>query len=325
MTSENVHLSSQELLLCADGELSRRRAAEVRGHLASCWDCRGRMAEIEGTIVAFARAYREDLHPQLPSADGPRALLKAQLALEAKSSVGSWRQFFWLSSASRTAMLAGAALFLIAVAGKFFVQDFASRGENSTVVANELGAVPDLNLTPGATRAVTIHEICLMSHEEVVREVPASLRQEIFQEYRIKDGRAEDYEIDYLITPGLGGAEDIHNLWPEPRSSTWNAQVKDTLEEHLHEMVCAGKLDLPTARRAIAKDWIAAYKNYFHTDRPLSVRSSLAALVEREHGMPAQPVQGKGNSLTGGGVTIHADVREERDEIGRVGDCGAPG
>ncbi len=324
MKSENAHPSNQELLLCADGELSRRRAAEVRGHLASCWDCRGRMAEIEGTFVAFARAYRQDLHSQLPSADGPRALLKAHLAeLRAKSSVDSWRQFFWLRSVSRAAMLVGAALFLIAGAGKFFVQHFGSRGENLTVVANEVGTVPDLNLTPGATRAVTIHEICSMAHEDVVREVPASLRQQIFQEYRIKDGRAADYEIDYLITPGLGGAEDIHNLWPEPRSSTWNAQVKDTLEEHLHEMVCAGKLDLPAAQRAIATDWIAAYKNYFHTDRPLSVRSSLVAL--RRHGMPAQTLQGKRNSLTGDGATIHADVSEERDEIGRVGDCGSPG
>jgi hypothetical protein len=37
-------------------------------------------------------------------------------------------------------------------------------------------------------------------------------------------------------------------------------------------MVCAGKLDLSTAQREIATDWIAAYKKYFHTDRPLSVR-----------------------------------------------------
>jgi hypothetical protein len=274
MTSENVHLSDEELLLCADGELSRRRGAEVRAHLASCWDCRARMAEMEGTIVAFARAYRQDLHPQLPSADGPRALLKAHLAeLGARAKAGSWRQFFWLDSVSRTAMFAGAALLLVAVAGTFFVQHFASPGENSTVVANELGAVPDLKLTPGATRAVTIGEICSMAHEDVVREVPASLRQQIFREYRIKDARAEDYEIDYLITPGLGGAEDIHNLWPEPRSLTWNSQVKDALEERLHEMVCAGKLDLPTAQRAIARDWIGAYKSYFHTDRPLSERS----------------------------------------------------
>jgi putative zinc finger protein len=284
MPNGNIHLSDQELLLSADGELSRRRAAEVRAHLATCWDCRARMAEIEGTIVDFARAYRYVRNPKLPSVDGPRALLKAQLTeLAAKSKVGSWRQFLLLGSSSRTAMYVGIALFLVAVVGKLSLQHFVGPPVNSTVVAIELRAVPDLNLTPGATRAVTINEICSMAHEEVVREVPASLREQILEEYRIKNVYAEDYEIDYLITPGLGGAEDIHNLWPEPKFLTWNAHVKDTLEEHLHEMVCAGKLDLSTAQRAIANDWIAAYKKYFQTDRPLSERSDLAATADKRY------------------------------------------
>ena len=61
----------------------------------------------------------------------------------------------------------------------------------------------------------------------------------------------------------MGGAEDIHNLWPEPTSSSaWNAHVKDALEERLHQLVCAGELDLPTAQQAIATDWITAYKKY---------------------------------------------------------------
>jgi hypothetical protein len=97
------------------------------------------------------------------------------------------------------------------------------------------------------------------------------LRQAIFQEYGIVNPHPDDYEIDYLIAPGLGGTEDIHNLWPEPcKSRTWNAHVKDTLEEHLHQMVCGGKLDLHSAQRDIATDWIRAYKTYLHTERPLS-------------------------------------------------------
>jgi hypothetical protein len=108
-----------------------------------------------------------------------------------------------------------------------------------------------------------------MTHEEVVAEVPTSLRQKVFQEYGIVNANAGDYEIDYLIAPGLGGVEAISNLWPEPYTSrTWNAHVKDALEERLHEMVCAGQLDLSTAQRDIAADWIAAYKKYFRTDRP---------------------------------------------------------
>ena len=42
MLSEDLHLSDkhlsdQEMLLAADGELSTRRAAQVHSHLAECW------------------------------------------------------------------------------------------------------------------------------------------------------------------------------------------------------------------------------------------------------------------------------------------------
>src|SRR5580658_1112971 len=88
----DLHLSDEELLLAADGELPTRRAAQVHAHLAACWDCRARMAEIEGTIADFARAHRQILDPQLPPIAGPRALLRAQLAqLASKPPVSSWR------------------------------------------------------------------------------------------------------------------------------------------------------------------------------------------------------------------------------------------
>lgn len=122
-----------------------------------------------------------------------------------------------------------------------------------------------------------------MAHEEVVREVPTELRQAIFHEYGILNPHAADYEVDFLIAPGLGGAEDIHNLWPEPYASTiWNAHVKDALEERLHEMVCAGTLDLSTAQSDIANDWIAAYKKYFHADRPLALNFAAQLFWRRE-------------------------------------------
>ena len=113
-----------------------------------------------------------------------------------------------------------------------------------------------------------------MAHKEVVGEASTSLRQEVLQKYGIVNAQASDYEIDYLIAPGLGGVEDIHNLWPKPYTSRrWNAYVKDALEEHLQQLVCAGELDLSTAQRDIATDWIAADKKYFHTHRPLSLHS----------------------------------------------------
>ncbi|MGC2153103.1 MAG: hypothetical protein WA618_13730 [Terriglobales bacterium] len=299
--SSNIHPSDQDLLLAADGELAPRRAGQVHAHLAACWDCRARMAEIEGTIADFARAHRHALDRQIPPADGPRALLRARLAQEAGAPPArSWQWFAQFQSPVRGALIA-ATLLIVATAGVFVFHPSlrstltaklssalrsalqstphpSARSANSALASAERGAEPDRHLTPGATRMVTISEVCAMPREQVVAEVSPSLRQQVLNEYGIVNARPGDYEIDYLITPGLGGVEDIHNLWPEPEPSasrTWNAHVKDELEEHLHEMVCAGKLDLSRAQRDLATDWIAAYKNYFHSDRPLNNLSSI--------------------------------------------------
>jgi Putative zinc-finger len=269
------HLSDEEMLLSADGELSTHSAAQVRAHLAECWGCRARMAEIEGTIADFARAHRQAFDPQVPPIAGARAHLRAQLAeLASKPPARSWQwlfQFVW----PRAAYI-GIAFVVAAVAGILLIEHSNLSGRKSGVSSAERGAEPDPRLTPGATRRVTLNDVCSMAHEEVVGQVSTPLRQEVFREYGIVNVRGGDYEVDYLIAPGLGGVEDIRNLWPEPSTSrTWNAYVKDALEEHLHQLVCAGDLDLPTAQRDIAADWIAAYKKYFHTDRPLSLDSHL--------------------------------------------------
>jgi hypothetical protein len=88
-----------------------------------------------------------------------------------------------------------------------------------------------------------------------------------------------DYELDYLITPSLGGADNIQNLWPQPYSARWNARAKDQLENHLHELVCQGQIQLATAQNEIASNWIAAYKRYFNTDKPLLSPSQGSSIV----------------------------------------------
>ncbi len=122
---------------------------------------------------------------------------------------------------------------------------------------------------PGPNRLMKREEVCSAGAEENVRVVPASLRRRVFEEYGMPQGRAEAFEVDYLVTPEIGGADDIRNLWPQPYDATvWNAHVKDALEDRLHQMVCSGQVDLATAQRDLAKDWISAYKKCFHTDKP---------------------------------------------------------
>jgi hypothetical protein len=255
MLKEPFHLSDDDLLLVVDGELSRGRAKRARAHLADCSVCRSRAAELEGVIADFVSLQRRAIDPQTLAATGPRATLKSRLAETAAE--GHWPAILQLFSPHRPYAYLALALLVTLLGGRWVLQRSPHQG------AMAILTVPDSRLTPGATRPVSIGDVCSMPHEEVVRGVPGSLREQVFREYGIANARPQDYEIDYLIAPGLGGTEDIHNLWPEPSVSTaWNAHDKDALEERLHQMVCAGDIDLPTAQKAIASDWIAAYKKY---------------------------------------------------------------
>jgi hypothetical protein len=263
MSRESFHVSDQEILLVLDGEGSRRRAKRVQAHLTACGSCCSRLAELEGTLGDFVSLHRRNLDPQLPDATGSRAQLKARLAeAAAEPSVSLWPRLLQILPPHRAAAYLCVALLISVLGGTLLLRN-SQLHQSAADLSFANAALPDHNLTPGATRPVSIREVCSLPHEEVVRDVPSSLRQEVFREYGIADPRPEDYEIDYLIAPGLGGAEDIHNLWPEPSTSaTWNAHVKDALEERLHQLVCNGQLDLPTAQKAIATDWITAYKKY---------------------------------------------------------------
>jgi hypothetical protein len=280
MPNSANHLSDQEILLVSDDELNPSQRIRVHAHLDSCATCRARLAEIKFTLAEFALLRNGDAsEQQLPPADVSRAVLRARLA----ESAVSRRRALWpaigLFTPARTQWaLAGAAL-LFAALGIWAIrhQEVRSAEGGTAVVKDELGPIPNKDLTPGATLHVTRTEVCRAAGPEETHPIPASMRQKVFQEYRTPESHAAEYEVDFLITPGLGGADDIKNLWPEPYTSTvWNAHVKDALEDRLHDMVCSGQLDLATAQRDIATDWISAYKKYFHTQNPLSDRSNSA-------------------------------------------------
>jgi len=264
MDDRGLHPSLEELLMYADGELSARATRRVAEHTASCSECAARLRELEEASDNFAAGHTLAITQVENTGDisGPRALLKARLA-EAASLGPRFEHGSDMGLVLR-GLAYGCALAVVLAAGVFLVK------QDRFEPAPQARLLPDPAFTPGMTRAVRLAELCSSDHDEVVRAVPAALEQRVFREYGIEGKPAAEYEVDYLITPGLGGAEDVRNLWPQPHGHTvWNSYAKDALEDHLHGMVCAGGLSLETAQREIASDWIAAYKKYFHTERPL--------------------------------------------------------
>ena len=280
MFDETMHPTDQDLLLCADGELSSRQAASVRRHLEACWNCRARMAEMQRTIGDVVRVHQRDLGAKIPPVDGPRALLKLQLstATQQPRRTPWWNLNFVIHPSRLVVVCAFALAFLI---GGRVVYLRTEESPSSAFPNSEL--LPNRSLTPGASMAAALGDICAMDHDAVVLPVSDILRDQVFQEYGLRKTSADSYEVDFLISPGLGGTDDIRNLWPQRRfNATWNSFVKDQLEDYLHRSVCAGKVDLATAQRDVSTDWIAAYKKYFRTSEPVGLATSNSVHTRRD-------------------------------------------
>jgi len=203
-------------------------------------------------MEAFVNLYRGEVDVELPAIEGPRALLRKRMAGRASSS----------KEERTTAAAVLAAVCLMTGIAMWVSQHGHERGGMS--------AVPNANLTPGATTPIRVQDVCAANVAPNDPAVPDPLKREVLREYGLNGASDIAYEIDYLVTPQLGGAANIRNLWPQPSLNTvWNARVKDALEDRLRELVCSGQVDLGTAQHEISQNWVAAYKKYFRTNEPL--------------------------------------------------------
>lgn len=264
------HLTDDTLLRVIDGELAPRRQRRARQHLAGCSICQARLACIEQTLAGVLDAHGTDTDRPLPPPAPARARLAARMARES-SQPPHWLDRLAVPSwTANRPWLYGAAVLLLALATGLLLQ--AQRRPFTGVAPDAAGIflLPRADLTPGAAAPVALHDMCDPGRERRTEPIPRAVQEAIFARYGADYRRADEYELDYLITPELGGVVDERNLWPQPFARTpWNAYVKDELERLLHQRVCAGDLDLATAQREMASDWISAYKHYFNTERPL--------------------------------------------------------
>ena len=265
MQHGDTHVPDEQLLSLADGELDARQSATIRAHLASCWTCRARSTQLDNAIARFVETNQAHLEARIPPGDGARARLLARLAearrTETASGWGVWRNAMRRVRAHAAVVATAAALGLI---GWVTLRP-------ATVMPDVRASFnPDVDLTPGAAVFRSRELICADRPRVEPPTVSRDVALAVFRTYGISDPTPDAYELDYLVSPEIGGSTDVRNLWPQPYAGRWNAHLKDALEDHLYDLVCTGQVDLVTAQQDVATDWIAAYKKYFRTDQPIA-------------------------------------------------------
>jgi len=123
--------------------------------------------------------------------------------------------------------------------------------------------LPDPRLSPGDVLTSDPKIICVSGYTQTVRNVPQSLKEQVYKAYGITRREPGEYEIDHIISLELGGSNSIRNLYPESyKTQPLNAHVKDKLENRLHALACSGKITVQEAQKAISTNWTTAYVKY---------------------------------------------------------------
>jgi hypothetical protein len=278
MRNAERHLTAEELLLFQDGEMDSGSARIVQAHLTRCQDCSTALKRMKATLEHVDTIYRLD-EAELHERSGERMRLRMQLKQEAQ---GGWLH---LPPASlQWGILQAAVVIIVFAAGLYAMHEHLSTTESADVPVRSL---PNPKLTPGNVMPVGYADICPAKDQDQDPPLPVQVQDTVFREYGVSGATKErEFQVDYLISPQLGGTSEIRNLWPQPyRSTVWNASAKDALEGKLHRMVCQGEMPLSEAQQEIATDWIAAYKRYFRTETPLPSEAMLAGNNDRRNNL----------------------------------------
>jgi hypothetical protein len=116
------------------------------------------------------------------------------------------------------------------------------------------------------TQANIQDTICRKGFTKTIRPAVVytnGVKFKLMREAGIPEADADKYELDHIVPLAVGGhPRKLVNLMLQPYEGALGARQKDRLELKLHDMVCAGELDLATAQREIGSDWGDAYERY---------------------------------------------------------------
>lgn len=134
---------------------------------------------------------------------------------------------------------------------------------------------PNPKLTPGKVDTAKLSDLLakylcqkrMCTYSEAHRNVSSSEKNEVMAKYGVNSTG----EIDHFIPLGLGGSNDISNLWPQPEHNIWNGtdygfRKKDRLETYLINEVKDSHISPVDAQECIRADWIMCYYKYINDD-----------------------------------------------------------
>ena len=266
MSKASTHPTDTTLLMALDREIPPPRLEALHQHLIACDGCRSRLTAFEAAAADSAHL----CHGVAPAEAATIGVLRARLQQRMREVGDEWDRsllFRVRRSVSSVPLIArfGMSVALLVVLVRFV----RPVGLAEPTFPPRTESLPVSLLTPGAIADITAADLCSGAAPRRTG-VPAAVRQQVLRQYRMEHVPASEYELDYLITPELGGVADARNLWPERyESGPWNAHIKDDLERLLSRQVCSGSIDLAHAQHEIASNWIDAYKKHFNTDRPI--------------------------------------------------------
>jgi hypothetical protein len=117
------------------------------------------------------------------------------------------------------------------------------------------GKLPDPRCTPGSfDPTMTKAKICARGYRTSTYR-PQTERAKWHVVEPAYGQRNVSGELDHLVPLELGGSNDMTNFWVEAGHIP---NPKDAVENHLHALVCSGRISLHTAQLDIAHDWLTA-------------------------------------------------------------------
>ena len=122
------------------------------------------------------------------------------------------------------------------------------------------GVNPDPRCTTGAVYLTTKEQICAAGYIQHITPAHEMVIAQVMDDYGIPRSDRERYEVVALIDIGIGGKNEIGNLFPLQKDSIPGVGQKKAVDSWLRARLCDGNISIETAQ-SLAKDWTMLIPN----------------------------------------------------------------